>query len=332
MNKISVIVPVYKAEPYLCRCIDSILRQSYRNLELILIDDGSPDRCGVICDVYAEADSRVVVIHQENAGVSAARNVGIDWVLKNSTSRWVTFVDSDDWIHREYLQVLLTTADQYNTKMAVCDMLWTDSMCDDLELQQGKIQILEGEQVFSECYEITLSVCCKLIDRMVLTNIRFPEGKRYEDAAVCHLMVFSAGKVAVCSEKLYYYFCNENSFTRTSWTERRMDVIYVHKFRLEYLQKHGYEKAYHRELEEYAARITSNLYSLTDIIDDNEEYREIFEDLRIKLKEAVREAEELDVFHLDRERLMTYAYICPGNIVWRIARMMQRIWRKIHER
>ena len=105
MPTISVIVPVYKVEPYLNRCVDSILRQTYQDFELILVDDGSPDRCGEICDEYARQDSRVHVIHKENGGLSDARNAGIDWVEANSDSRWLIFADSDDWVHPELLLI-----------------------------------------------------------------------------------------------------------------------------------------------------------------------------------------------------------------------------------
>ena len=105
IHNISVIVPVYKVEKYLSRCIDSILAQTYTDFELILVDDGSPDNCGKICDGYAEKDNRVV-IHQGNGGISAARNAGIDWAFENSDSEWIAFIDSDDWVHPLYLECL----------------------------------------------------------------------------------------------------------------------------------------------------------------------------------------------------------------------------------
>lgn len=120
MPTISVIVPVYKVEPYLNRCVDSILRQTYQDFELILVDDGSPDRCGEICDGYARQDSRVHVIHKENGGLSDARNAGIDWVEANSDSRWLIFADSDDWVHPELLARLLDAATAFDLKISVC--------------------------------------------------------------------------------------------------------------------------------------------------------------------------------------------------------------------
>ena len=103
MAKISVIVPVYKVEKYLSRCVDSILAQTYRDFELILVDDGSPDRCGVMCEEYARQDNRSVVLRRENGGLSAARNTGIDWSFANGNSQFLTFIYIDDWIHPQYL-------------------------------------------------------------------------------------------------------------------------------------------------------------------------------------------------------------------------------------
>ena len=105
---------------YLRRCVDSILSQTFTDFELILIDDGSPDRCGEICDEYQQRDKRVVVIHQSNGGLSAARNAGIEWCFENSNSSWFTFIDSDDWVHPEYLNDLLNAALEFQTKIIIC--------------------------------------------------------------------------------------------------------------------------------------------------------------------------------------------------------------------
>ena len=110
MPQISVIVPIYKVEQYLERCVDSILNQTFTDFELVLVDDGSPDNCGAICDEYAKKNERIVVIHKENGGLSDARNAGIEWALNNSGSEWITFIDSDDWVHIDYLEYLYNSA------------------------------------------------------------------------------------------------------------------------------------------------------------------------------------------------------------------------------
>ena len=119
MATISVIVPVYKVEKYLKRCVDSVLMQTFRDFELILVDDGSPDLCGEMCEKYAEKDKRVIVLHRENGGLSVARNTGLDWIFANSCSTYVTFVDSDDWIHPQYLEILLYILEKNNVPVSV---------------------------------------------------------------------------------------------------------------------------------------------------------------------------------------------------------------------
>ena len=121
MPQISVNVPVYKVEPYLRRCVDSILGQSFFDFELILVDDGSPDACPAICDEYAAKDKRVHVIHQENSGPAAARNAGIDWAIINSDSQWPSFVDSDDWIHKQMFELLLRANSEANSDICVAE-------------------------------------------------------------------------------------------------------------------------------------------------------------------------------------------------------------------
>ena len=118
MALISVIVPVYNVEAYLVRCIDSILVQSFEDFELFLIDDGSPDRCGAICDEYAKRDKRIHVIHQQNKGLSEARNAGIECAL-HSDSEWITFIDSDDWVHPKYLQALIECAARFDADLVI---------------------------------------------------------------------------------------------------------------------------------------------------------------------------------------------------------------------
>lgn len=126
MSLISVIVPVYKVEKYLPRCIDSILAQTFQNFEVILIDDGSPDHCPEICDEYAGKDDRITVIHQENGGLSAVRNAGINWAVAYSDSEWVTFVDSDDWIHPRMLEFLLNAAKVFDVNISMCHFVKTN--------------------------------------------------------------------------------------------------------------------------------------------------------------------------------------------------------------
>lgn len=127
MSSISVIVPVYKVEKYLDRCVKSILAQTFADFELLLVNDGSPDACPQMCDDYEKQDHRIHVIHQKNGGLSAARNAGLDWLYANSQSQWITFIDSDDWVHPTYLESLLDAVKEYNSQVSMCQLLVTEN-------------------------------------------------------------------------------------------------------------------------------------------------------------------------------------------------------------
>ena len=175
---ISVIVPIYKVEKYLGKCIESIIRQSYSNLEIILVDDGSPDRCGAICDEYARKDSRIKVIHQDNMGLSVARNTG----LNIATGEYITFVDSDDWIALNFIKLLLKSMLKSNAQIAVTSLLnvYEDGTTKSNTLILSEIRLSKTEGL--ACYlfngYLTPCACGKLWKKNLWEGIRFPEGNR----------------------------------------------------------------------------------------------------------------------------------------------------------
>ena len=178
---ISVIVPIYKVEKYLHRCIDSVLAQTFTDFELILVDDGSPDNCGKICDEYAEKDNRIHVIHKENGGLSDARNAGIDWAFANSDSEWITFIDSDDWIHPKYLETLYNAVKETGCEISICGYEETtgDSpKVDDINLQAV---IVSTEDFFCEHNVNAVVAWGKLYKKELFREIRYPVGKLHED-------------------------------------------------------------------------------------------------------------------------------------------------------
>lgn len=177
MPTISVIVPVYKVEPYLNRCVDSILRQTYQDFELILVDDGSPDRCGEICDEYARQDSRIHVIHKENGGLSDARNAGIDWVEANSDSRWLIFADSDDWVHPELLARLLDAATAFDLKISVCGYQETEGADPAVLPEDMRPHRWTPKQFYMEHFVNATVAWGKLYSRSCFRDIRYPVGK-----------------------------------------------------------------------------------------------------------------------------------------------------------
>ena len=141
MPLISVIVPVYNVEKYLERCIRSILMQTFKDFDLILIDDGSPDNCPELCDFYEKKDKRIITIHQNNMGLSAARNTGLNWTFKNSNSRWITFIDSDDWVHPRYLESLYVMVKKTEQNISMCLYNCVDKTVLESDLKQIKYDL-----------------------------------------------------------------------------------------------------------------------------------------------------------------------------------------------
>ena len=207
--KISVIIPIYRVEPYLRKCVESVLAQTYQNLEIILVDDGSPDNCGAICDVFAAKDSRVRVIHQKNSGVSAARNAG----LAAAGGEWIGWVDSDDWIEPKMFEMLLRAVQETGADISVCGH-W-DEYRNRTEPSGWPVrQIMNTEQALGELLEngrMKNLLWDRLFHRTLFDNIPFPEGRTYEDIAVMHWLFLRAQKVVCLPERLYHYRQREGS-------------------------------------------------------------------------------------------------------------------------
>ena len=190
MPQISIIVPVYKVEQYLRRCVDSILAQTFADFELILVDDGSPDNSGAICDEYAAKDPRITVIHQENGGLSAARNAAIDWVFTNSDSQWLTFIDSDDWIHAEYLARLLNAAVENQVSISACNFEITTGDNPAIPPEQFDTTLWTPENFFVEHNVTATTAWAKLYRKECFQTIRYPVGKIHEDEFTTYKILF----------------------------------------------------------------------------------------------------------------------------------------------
>ena len=322
---ISVVVPVYKVEPFLHRCVESILGQSYPDFELILVDDGSPDNCGAICEEYAAKDARVHVIHQENGGLSAARNAGIEWALSNSDSQWLTFIDSDDWVHKDYLRILLEAAQSQETAIAMCGLVSTDSAIEDVTIKNIRHEKKFSEQAFSENYVMCMTACCKLYKKQLFLDIRFPVGKLHEDAYITHILAFRAEKVAICDVVLYYYFCNQDSITRVKWSERRLDQIEAHEQRLGYLKEHGYDCAYRRELEAYVIALFTQAQDLKSLSREDASYLKYLKELRPKLRPSLSLARENGVIPFGDKYLWIYEIAYPVKPIWYAVYLIKKI-------
>lgn len=280
MPKISIIVPVYKVEKFINRCVDSILAQTFTDFEVILVDDGSPDNCGVICDEYARKDSRVIVIHQKNGGLSAARNAGIDWTFANSDSEWITFIDSDDWIHPRYLEMLINSVQNTGKSIAVCSFERTEGNEPIVNEMKLCPQIWETEDFYFSNTEIATVAWGKLYSKKYFKDIRYPLGKIHEDEYVTYRILFENKDIAFIDQPLYAYYQNTEGITHSVWGIRNFDVLPALRQQLAYFRKHRYKKAYIHQVEVLAMRLTMAL----NVLKTYPEMRMIKVKLLIELK------------------------------------------------
>lgn len=223
-KKLSVIVPIYGVERYITKCLDSIIGQTYNNLEIILVDDGSPDRCPEICDEYAAKDARITVIHKENGGLSHARNVG----LKIATGEYVTFVDSDDWLENTMYECLMVAADENNVKMAAAGVKVFDESLgtyrNDYKSQDVTERILEKEDYIKEVFLGIWSAWDKIYHRSLFDNVEFPVGEFNEDEAIMLDLIENCERIYITSNPLYVHFVRETaSLTAAHFTARKID-------------------------------------------------------------------------------------------------------------
>lgn len=232
MSRISIIVPVYQVEPYLDQCVKSILCQTFEDFDLILVDDGSPDRCGAICDAYATVDKRVHVIHQQNGGVSAARNAGIDWAFEHSDSKYLTFIDSDDYVKPTMLETLYHVLMEHDADISAC----------------GEYHFSESpEKVFQEnfagCMVHSSADACQLIytglaghasfvavwgklyRKELFSQVRYPVGRIHEDQFTAYQILYQANCVAETGACLYGYFYNDAGITHSRFSLKRYDDV-----------------------------------------------------------------------------------------------------------
>ena len=316
MPEISVIVPVYKVEQFIHRCVESILRQSFYNFELILVDDGSPDSCGAICDAYAASDNRIHVIHQKNGGLSAARNSGIDYVMANSSSHWIAFVDSDDWVHPEYLKTLYDTAKQTRCKISACGFFRTEG--DPFPPDQDfSVQCLNADDYY--CGQIHGGVTAvawnKLYHRSLFRTLRYPIGKLHEDEFTTYLAVYQTGKVGVTPAQLYAYYQNPEGIMRSEWNPRRMHVLEAFEQQIAFAREQGNERFLRKIAEQYLYSVYEHLNNAQVV------YRK---ELRRKLREAIKLTKECGCFPDSQQNLWAYEAAYPCKVFWWFVSKIQK--------
>lgn len=231
---ISVIVPVYNVEKYLARCVDSIIAQTYSNLEIILVDDGATDRSGLICDEYAQKDSRIRVIHKENGGLSDARNAGLDV----ANGELIGFIDSDDYIAPDMYEVLYQNLKSRNADIATCGVFncFPNRIIPDQN--ETGILVLNSYEAIRNALEssnLPLYAWNKLYKKYLFSNVRFPVGKIYEDAFVMIRLLDLTNTVVVTMEPKYYYMRRPESITMRNYRPADLDIVEAHMTNREFI-------------------------------------------------------------------------------------------------
>lgn len=233
--KISVIVPIYQVEPYLRQCLDSIADQTYQNLEVILVDDGSPDNCGAICEEYAVKDPRFKVIHQANRGVATARNTG----LAAATGDWIGWVDSDDWIEPDMYAYLLENALSRGADLAVCGR-WERYPSRDVFWGWEELQTWNQEQAIAQLLEdgaLRNYLCDKLWKRQLFDGVRFPDGKIFEDIIVTCKLLLKATTVIALPEAKYNYRQRSDSIVQGQSFAQQVSYVQAVRQQMETLKE-----------------------------------------------------------------------------------------------
>ena len=222
---ISIVIPVYNVEKYLKNCIDSVLNQTYQNIEIILIDDGSIDNSGKICDEYAKISDKVVVIHQQNLGASCARNVGIEI----ANGKYITFIDSDDIVEKKYIEYLYNLVIKNNVKMAIASYKIISEHDKCIDIGDGyEEKILKTEECLDRLLKekgFTVSPCSKIYSKELFEEIKFPEGKLYEDNGTIYKFIMKCDNIAYGNESYYLYYRRNNSSTMSKFNLRKLDLI-----------------------------------------------------------------------------------------------------------
>ncbi len=256
-EKISIIIPVYNVENYIRKCIDSVINQTYKNLEIILIDDGTPDNSGKICDEYAEKDSRIIVLHNENMGLSGARNCGLDI----ATGKYVSFIDSDDYVDTCYIEKLYNALKSENADMAICKFKYIfEKDYKNINIKSilpYKTKVFNSEQALNNMYSyskraISFVTAWGGVAKIELFDgVRYPIGKIIEDEYTTYKLYMKCNKISYYNEPLYYYVQRTGSILNSPFTIEKVSMVDVFDEKLNMLRANAYNHTYNLTLSRY---------------------------------------------------------------------------------
>ena len=327
---ISVITPVYKVEKYLPQCVDSILNQTFGIFELILVDDGSPDRCGEICDEYASKDSRIKVIRQANKGLSAARNAGIDV----AAGEYLAFVDSDDYIHKEALETLYSSATANDVGLVICNFERVSDGSFEANLSENQFPLKGG--LYSRkaalkglCGRIFVAwVVCwnKLYKRELFSEVRFPIGKVCEDSFIMHKIFSKLPQVNVVDRKLYFYRDNPNSITHTRDAHYRLCFCEGLISRLYFFEQNNMVEEIEDSIEHLVFHYYSDVFDFQKFMDASQKKRflKLKKDVRHFFYKYKKNVSVMEKFYFEAPKLFSFLKSIRQLPIMRLATGMRR--------
>ena len=307
---VSVIIPIYRVEQYLYACVDSIINQTYKNLEIILVDDGSPDSCPKICDEYAKKDDRIHVLHKPNGGLSDARNAGI----KIARGEYLCFVDSDDIIHNQMVEVLMTPLiNDKNLKISACQSeSFNDGEVYDAKQNIKSTEIIDYNLFFTKRFWTT--AWCKIYKRELFRSIRYPVGRIHEDEFTTYKICYAAQKIAYTESKLLFYRQRGGSIINNISAKRIIDLHDALKGQVDFFLEQKEIKLYAKFLVNFASAYSRYV-----------QYKKTFEESNKILVLWKKELKKYKIKSLSVEQKIKYILYCRFPMV---SYLMSKIHKK----
>lgn len=318
---VSVIVSIYNVEDYLNKCIDSIINQTYKNLEIILVDDGSLDNSPQICDEYSKKDNRIKVIHKQNGGLSDARNHGIEI----STGKYLCFIDSDDYIDKQMIEKLYQNLKGNKSDISICNFYeaYQNGKLNYQHFPNEKLKV-SGNNKFYNIYNdygiSTIIACGKIYKKELFNDIRYPIGRVHEDEVIVIDILEKTNIISYIDEPLYYYVQREKSITKT-FNLKRLDIIETHEKRIKYFEKLD-KNLLKLEYFSYIKGLTKIIIPGLKQINENDKLRyykkrkkQLIQSLKNNFNNTKKE--QMEIFIIEYFSIL-YTFICNQSFLKRI--------------
>ncbi len=318
---VSIIVPAYNVEKYIKRCMDTLLNQSYENIEIILVDDGSIDNSAYLCDEYAKLDSRIKVYHQNNSGQAVARN----FALTVAQGEYIAYVDCDDYLHKDYIKKLLNMQKIYKADIVQCyaQKFWDDGKIEKLSIPENKEKTYTASSALKEfCYQRKFYAApwAKIIRRELMEGLQFPPNMGYEDMAIMYQLIGKAKKIVLLPEILYFYRQHYASTMHTEFSDKKVDRIRLAEKLKEYIEDYFPENS----LAVKTRYLLANLQLLMDL-PYSKKYRELCRQVQDNIK-SVRRAVIMDRESKTSIRLMALTSYFGMPVLMLLGRIYKKVF------